>query len=127
MTTATFTASEKAFNLFRFRRAMQHVGRDEILEPAKVACLTAHAVMTGDKFLAAQILSRLGTLPQRARGLGFLLRQELEGVIAGDDPRNAHAAIEMARNCVRRARETSREIAESPASPHNDTPNRPPT
>lgn len=96
------STSEKAFNVFRFRRAMHHVTRDEILEPAKVTVLTAHAVMTGDKFLAAQILSRLGTLPKGARELGFLLRQELERIVVGDGDQKAYEAIAVARNAALR-------------------------
>jgi len=113
MNAATISASEKAFNVFRHQRAMTHVRRDEILEPAKAAYLTAHAVHTEDKFLATQILSRLGTLPRHARGLSFLFRQELERVIAGEDPGKAREAIALARNSARGAAGPSRETAPS--------------
>ena len=76
---------------------MRNVARNGILEPDTVISLTAHAVMTSDKFLAAQIMSRLGTLPKQARGLGFVLRQALESVILGDDGRRARNAIAIAR------------------------------
>lgn len=124
MNTATFAASEKAFNLFRFQRAMRHVGRGEILDPARVASLTAHAVSTGDRFLAAQILSRLGTLPPQMRQLRFLIRQELEGVIAGEDPGKANAAIAMARNEARNACGAAPASCDSAREPPDEIPNK---
>lgn len=103
MATAMLSDADKAFNLFRCERAMRYVGRTENLEPGKVLNLAAHAVMTEDRFLAAQILSRLGTLPKRARGLAFLLRRELEAVIVGGDTSDARELIAIARDRARGA------------------------
>ena len=97
MNTVELSDSDRAFNVFRFQRAMRHVGRLEPEERGHIANLAAHAVMTGDKFLAAAIMSQLGAMPKRERWLAIVLRQELESVILDGHAGRAWEAIGIAR------------------------------
>ena len=52
-----------AFNLFRFERARHHIDRLKLGGLVNITDLAAHAVMTGDKFLATALMSQLGLFP----------------------------------------------------------------
>lgn len=98
MRTAVLSDSDRAFNLFRSERARRQV-RQPGVKPFRITSLAAHAVMTGDKFLAAEIMSLLHRLRKGEQGLAFLLRQELENVIVSDS--RAQDAIAIARTRAR--------------------------
>jgi len=97
MNIAVPSDTDRAFNVFRFQRARRHISRLKLAGVVDIAGLAAHAVMTGDKFLAVAIMAQLSAVPTRERARAIQLRRELENVILGPDTGKALEAIALAR------------------------------